>query len=390
MSVDLGQLRQEFSKRFDKQAVWGASAPGRVNLIGEHIDYNGGWVLPAAINRGTTIIAGPSRSERFSIQSLSFEQGFEWEDGELPEGPVEPAWANYFVGAYDQMVQRGYKIPPIEVLIATDIPIASGLSSSAAILVAIYTLFEAILRIQIPGPEKALWSQAAEHAERLRIRSGIMDQFISANAISGHALKLNCGTLDFKPVPLDPEKVSILIIHSTVARELVISAYNQRRLECEEGLKLLNEKSGREEEWLVGYSLEEFETLSDGMDETLKKRARHVISEQARVERFEEAFSKDLFDEGGRLLAESHISLRDDYEVSCQELDAIQEIASGLEGVYGCRMTGAGFGGCAVSLVQPDAVNGVATRIEEDFEKRMGKRPWTLISPATEGARKVL
>ncbi|MCA9449354.1 MAG: galactokinase, partial [Candidatus Omnitrophica bacterium] len=208
--------------------------------------------------------------------------------------------------------------------------------------------------------------------------------------ISGHALKLNCGTLDFKPVPLDPEKVSILIIHSTVARELVISAYNQRRLECEEGLKLLNEKSGREEEWLVGYSLEEFETLSDGMDETLKKRARHVISEQARVERFEEAFSKDLFDEGGRLLAESHISLRDDYEVSCQELDAIQEIASGLEGVYGCRMTGAGFGGCAVSLVQPDAVNGVATRIEEDFEKRMGKRPWTLISPATEGARKVL
>lgn len=389
MTLDVGELCGDFRTRFGTEPVWGASAPGRVNLIGEHIDYNGGWVLPAAINRETTVLAGPSPDGVLRVHSLSFSEPFECDASRIPEGQVTPAWANYFLGAHDQMALRGHPLPPLQVLVAGDVPTAAGLSSSAAFLVSLFTLFESVLGVRIPGREKALWSQAAEHAERLSIRSGIMDQFISANAVPGCALKLNCGTLESTTVPLDPDRLAMVIIHSTVARELVVSAYNQRRLECENALAELNRRSGREEEYLVGYTLEEFESLSDGMDPTQLKRARHVITEQARVDRFEDALRNHRWEETGFHLAESHRSLREDYEVSCPELDVIQEAAEATEGVYGCRMTGAGFGGCAVALTTPDSAERAAVEIASTVEKRIGKTPWTLISPAMGGSHPV-
>jgi galactokinase len=253
--------------------------------------------------------------------------------------------------------------------------------------VGIFTLFESVLDLILPGTDKALWSQAAEHGERLRIRSGIMDQFVSANAIEGHALKLNCGSLEFTPVPIDGKRIALLIIHSTVARELVISAYNQRRLECESALEELNKASGRSEPYLVGYSPDELEHWGTDLSADLFKRARHVVTEQDRVERFVEALTMGRFDQIGGVLTASHRSLKEDYEVSCRELDQIHEISNGLSGVYGCRMTGAGFGGCAIALVDPAKSAELAQIISSEFEKRMGQRPWTLISPAQAGAR---
>lgn len=387
MSVDLEDLIGEFETRFDKPPVWGASAPGRVNLIGEHIDYNGGWVFPAAINRETTVLAGPSRDNRFRIHSTSYDTPYSWPSEELPVGQVEPSWANYFLGTFDQMEMRGYTLPPVEVLIGSDVPTAAGLSSSAALEVSLFTLFGSILGIEISGHDKALWSQAADHGDRLRIRSGIMDQFVSANAVAGHALKLDCGTLDFTLVPLSPDRISILIVHSTVPRELVISAYNERRLQCETALKHLNGVSGRTESFLVGYSPGELDLFGKDLDETLRKRAKHVVTEQVRVEAFENSLNQGNLEKMGHLLSESHRSLRDDYEVSCAELDAIQEIAGTIHGVYGSRLTGAGFGGCAIALVDPARVESIAREIETRFETEIGRRPWTLATTARGGAR---
>jgi galactokinase len=272
------------------------------------------------------------------------------------------------------------------VLIDGDVPAAAGLSSSAAYEVSAARLFLAVQDQEMPGAELALLAQAAEHSHWVGVQCGIMDQFISANAVAGHALRIHCGTLESSAVRLSPELASILIIHSTVRRELVTSAYNERRAQCETALQQLNRASGNSKAFLAGYSPSDLQQWGKDLSDPEVRRAQHVITEQTRVIECEKALNRGDLVQVGELLNQSHRSLRDDYEVSCAELDSIHEIANGLQGVYGCRMTGAGFGGCAVALVEPDLAEAVAEQVEDQFAERWGKRPWTLLTPACGGA----
>jgi galactokinase len=386
MSVDLVRLVARFTEVFAPKPQWFARAPGRVNLIGEHIDYNGGWVLPAAINRDVAMVAGPSVDGQFHLRSETYDQDFSSPGNSLPGAPVDVGWPNYFLAVLEQFQLRGMSPPPLSVVIDGDVPAAAGLSSSAAYEVCAARLFLAVLERTLPGPDLALLAQAAEHSRWVGVQCGIMDQFISVNGKRGHALKIDCRTLESFPVPLDPQKGQLLLIHSTVKRELATSAYNERRRECEEALALLNDLAGLRNSFLTEYTPSDFDKWGERVPEPLRRRARHVISEQARVLDCERLLNAGDLAAVGELLNASHRSLSDDYEVSCSELDSIHEIASGLKGVYGCRMTGAGFGGCAVALVEPSRAGDLAQEVAATFAERWGTRPWTLLTPACDGA----
>lgn len=387
MSVDLEQLGDLFKKQFAQTPQWGARAPGRLNLIGEHIDYNGGLVLPAALNCDVAMLAGPSGDDAFHLCSVNYQQSFDFSPLNLDPAQKSPqGWPNYFMAVLDQFKQHAMEVPPLQVMVEGDVPSGAGLSSSAAFEVCTASLFLACIEREYPGDRLALLAQAAEHSPWVGVQCGIMDQFISVHGREGYALKIDCRDLTWSPVRIDPNQACMVMIHSTVARELTKSAYNQRRSECEQALDLLNRISGSEREFLVQYSLEEFESYRHQIPDPIVRRAYHVISEQRRVLECEEALNRGDFHTAGELLQASHVSLRDDYEVSCPELDCIYEISLEIDEIFGCRMTGAGFGGCAVALVEPEGATSVADRIATEFEKRQGIRPWTLITPACQGA----
>ncbi len=386
MSIDIQALATGFEKVYGLAPCWASRAPGRVNLIGEHIDYNGGLVLPAAINRDVVMVAALAPDGNFRIRSETFHQEFSWPVDSLPEKPSPLGWPNYFLAVLDQFLERDLRVPPLWVMIDGDVPAAAGLSSSAAYEVCAARLFLVVQDGEMPGAELALLAQAAEHSHWVGVQCGIMDQFISANAVAGHALKIHCGTLEHTPVKLDPTQASMLIIHSTVQRELVTSAYNERRAQCGVALEQINRASGQDRSFLAAYSPTEFARWGSVLTDPEGRRARHVITEQARVIECEQALNRGNPTRVGELLNQSHVSLRDDYEVSCVELDSIHEIANGIPGVFGCRMTGAGFGGCAVALVEPGQAENVAIALADQFEKRHAKRPWTLLTPACGGA----
>lgn len=387
MSIDLGHLEECFRQKFHQPPRWGARAPGRVNLIGEHIDYNGGFVLPAAINREVAMLASPSPDHEFHLYSVNYSEGFRFSSGDLNLSQrSQSGWPNYVLAVLDQLHKRGIRILPLQVIIEGDVPSAAGLSSSAAVEVCAATLFLACIEHELPGEQLALLAQSAEHSPWVGVQCGIMDQFISVHGLEGHALKIDCRDLSYSPVQVDPRLVSMVMIHSTVGRELMKSAYNQRRSECEQALTLLNQSSGLSRNHLVQYSPEEFEIYRQNLPGLLSRRARHVITEQTRVVEFEQVMNRGDFQAAGQLLQASHASLRDDYEVSCPELDCIYEISLNIDGVYGCRMTGAGFGGCAVALADPEQAETVADRIAGEFEKIRKMRPWTLVTPACRGA----
>ena len=386
MSVNINELRRKFRTLYQMEPVWCARAPGRVNLIGEHIDYNGGFVLPVAINRDIAMAAAPSVDRSFSLTSLTYEQPFGWDLDSRPHQSVEEEWPNYFLAVVEQLHQKGMYPPPICVAIDGDVPTAAGLSSSAAFEVCTGTLLLAVLGRQMPGKDLALLAQAAEHSPWVGVQCGIMDQFISANAVADRALLVDCGSLEYEEVPLDPEKVSILVVHSTVERQLVASAYNERRSQCEEGLKRLNDRSGQDRHFLTEYAVDELGSWGAELEDPVFRRVRHVITEQERVLGCVRALVSGDLEKAGGLLNASHASLRDDYEVSCGELDVLHEIANEVEGVFGCRMTGAGFGGCAVALVVPELAEEAASKIAAEFGSRFGKEPWTVVTPACESA----
>ncbi len=386
MSLDLGPLTSRFEEVFGCSPTWVSRAPGRVNLIGEHIDYNGGWVMPAAINREIVMLAAPSPHRTLHLHSETFNQSVEWPIENLPKEPVPEGWPNYFLAVVEQLGLRGIPVSPLVVLISGDIPPGAGLSSSAAFEVCAVRLLLALAERELPGIQVALAAQAAEHSRWVGVRCGIMDPFISANALENSALVLNCGDLSTQIAPLDPSLAAILIIHSTVPRELVKSAYNERRGECESAHSKLNRAVGADYPFLVDFSLDQLAGHQSALSAVEYHRARHVLTEQARVENCRRRLKEGRFDLVGELLNASHASLREDYEVSCAELDSIHEIANRISGVHGCRMTGAGFGGCAVALVDPERADSIGAQIVEDFERKWGKHPWALRSPACGGA----
>jgi galactokinase len=376
------ELRLKIREAFgDEAAVY--RAPGRVNLIGEHTDYNDGFVFPAAIDLFAWIAIAPRSDRRIHLQSENFSQASELD---LDAGPraASREWSSYVFGVAFVLEQRGYRLRGANLLIRGDVPIGAGVSSSAALEVAAGFALLANSGITIDGTQLALCCQKAEN-DFVGTRCGIMDQLASACCVRDHALLLDCRSLEFRTVPL-PAGVRLVICNSMVKRELAASAYNTRRAECEEGVRILA-KRFPDVRALRDVTMEQLQSCQSAMPENVYKRCRHVVSEDERVILAADALTHNRLDELRDLMAESHRSLHDDYEVSCAELDLLVELASQAKGVHGARMTGAGFGGCTINLVNSEAVAEFQRRISTEYERRIGLKPDIYVCDAADGVR---
>lgn len=336
--------------------VFFSRAPGRVNLIGDHTDYNEGWVLPAAISQGTFIAAAPSERPALEIHAIRMAESIDLPlDGKPLPKQSGAAWANYFLAVAEEFRDRGHQIPGLRAVVDSTLPLGAGLSSSASLEVAFAALLNEMIGLKLPPRDIALIGQAAEHSPYVGVQCGIMDQFAIALATARHALLLDCRSLETRQIPFPADEAGLLIINSGKQRGLVDSEYNQRRRDCEEGLTLLRKLTGRELPSLRDVTPEMLDEHSGALPGTIPKRLRHVISENERVLRCAEALERGDLAAAGSQFFDSHTSLTRDYEVSCPELNEIVDAAGVTPGVFGCRMTGAGFGGCAVALLEPDA-----------------------------------
>lgn len=375
-----------FASHFMSPASWIAHAPGRVNLIGEHTDYNGGLVLPAAIDREVRMAARVISEPR--IRAVS--RGYRGELAVDLRTPFQPfryqKWGNYLLGVLEQFRQRGIELPGLQIAIMGDVPRGAGLSSSAALEVCFATLLNAVARAGLGTKEIALIGQAAEHSLYVGVNCGIMDQFISARGERDAALLIDCHSLETRSVPLDSSKAAILILDSRKKRGLVDSEYNRRRSECTEALEQLRTLAGERFESLRHVSVEVFERFADRLPESPRRRARHNVTENRRVQAFAEALAHDDFVRAGALLGEAHDSMREDFEASCPEIDCLVDTAGRTPGVFGCRITGGGFGGCAVALAEPARAGEAAESILSAYREQTGLRGEAYVTSPSEGA----
>jgi galactokinase len=359
----------EFQTKYQRPPRWIVAAPGRVNVIGEHIDYNDGFVLPMAIERYAVMAADTSSSSAstFSIYDTQFKESVTI-DVSAPVTKGSPKWSNYIRGVLAGFQNRGQKIPALEVAFMSTVPLGGGLSSSAALEVCTATLIEAATGKTIDPVEKALLAQKAEH-DFADVPCGIMDQFISALGREGNLLLLNCRTRQTELVPMSDPSVALLVINTNVKHELSGGEYAERRAQCEEAARNLGVKSLRD------VTPDQLERGKGKLSAVVYRRARHVIGEIERTVHAAEGIRNSNWPAVGNLMYASHVSLRDDYEVSCAELDTVVEIAEDIGyagGVYGCRMTGGGFGGCCVALVKAGAVEAITKKIAAEYQARTG------------------
>ena len=352
-------IAAEFQKKYGRPASWIVAAPGRVNVIGEHTDYNDGFVLPMAIERYAVMAAATAAAPgNISIYDMQFKDSATI-DISAPVTKGQPKWSNYIRGVIAGFQRRGQQIPALDVAMISTVPLGGGLSSSAALEVCTATLIEAATGKEIDSIEKALLAQRAEH-EFADVPCGIMDQFVSVLGRKDHLLLLDCRTHKTKLVPMNDPSVSLLIINTNVKHELSGGEYAQRRTQCETAAKILGVSSLRD------VTADTLERTRSKMDLFVFQRARHVIGEIERTLHAAEGIRNSNWPTVGQLMYASHYSLRDDYEVSCKELDAVVEICESIGikgGVYGCRMTGGGFGGSCIALVKADAVDAITKQI---------------------------
>jgi galactokinase len=379
----VGYAFASFWSYFGGQPRWLASAPGRVNLIGEFTDYNDGFVLPMALERRTCIAAIPNGSDQVRISSEAAGESVTLDlDRPLPPEP-RGRWANYVRGVLAAFMDRGARIPGFDAVIRSNVPIGAGLSSSAALEVAFATLLEGVSGQRLDPVAKALLCQQAEHAYA-GVPCGIMDPFIATLGCEGRVLLLDCRSQQPLWLPLSDPAVTVLLINTNVKHQLATSAYAERRQECVAAAAALGVTSLRD------ATLELLEERADTMPQTIMRRARHVISETARTVQAAHCIHERDWCELGQLFDASHHSLQHDYAVSCAELDAVVTIARtiGREGgVYGCRMTGGGFGGCAVALIDTERQGAIMETIGRMYRERTGIEPTLFTSKPAAGAR---
>jgi len=357
----------EFEKHFGRSPRWIVAAPGRVNVIGEHTDYNDGFVLPMAIERYAVMAAdSASVPGKIMVRDVHFKETATIEiSGAVTKG--QPKWSNYIRGVLAGFQNRGVKLPALDIAFMSTVPLGGGLSSSAALEVCTATLIETVTG-KIDPVEKALLAQKAEH-EFAGVPCGIMDQFISALGREGHLLLLDCRTRKTELVPMSDPTVELLVINTNVKHELGSGEYAKRRAECEEAARIIGVHSLRD------ATPEQLEKAKGKMSEVVYRRARHVIGEIERTLHAAEAIRESNWPTAGQLMYASHYALRDDYEVSCKELDVVVEIAEDIGykgGIYGCRMTGGGFGGCCVALVKASAAESITKKIAADYKAKTG------------------
>jgi galactokinase len=359
------------------------SAPGRVNLIGEHTDYNDGFVMPCAIGLRTRVSISPRLQRKLLIQSQEFPQSFEFDLDHLPQHATG-AWSDYVLGIAVALEQAGHTLQGANLLVHSEVPIGAGLSSSAAIEVASALALISLNGAVLPLPEVAKLCQHTENAF-IGARVGIMDQFVSCLGRAGHALLLDCRSLEFEFIPI-PDRVRLVVCNTMVKHQHASGEYNRRREECEEGVRILAK-------WypniraLRDLSFDQLIKHSKDLPETIYKRCRHVVEENKRVrDGARRLRAGDLKGFGDRM-RESHGSLRDLYEVSCRELDIMVEAAEGLQGYYGGRMTGGGFGGSTINLVEATDAESFGDQISSRYQKATGITPAVYICSAADGAR---
>ena len=362
-------VASEFEKLYGRPPRWIAAAPGRVNIIGEHTDYNDGFVLPMAIEYYSVMAADRPVDGREVITLRStLEAEVATIDLTLPVRPAAPKWGNYPRGVVAGFQERGIQPGGLDVLLHSTVPLGSGLSSSAALEVCTATLLEAVTGTTLDPVDKALLCQKAEH-DFAGVPCGIMDQFISALGREGHLLLLDCRTRTTELVPMNDPSVALLIINTNVKHELSGGEYAERRAQCEEAARNLGVESLRD------VTAVQLEAGKRKMSEIVYRRARHVIGEIGRTVHAAGSVRQSDWPVVGQLMYASHAALRDDYEVSCEELDVVVKIAEAIGeqgGVYGCRMTGGGFGGCCVALVKASAVDDISEKITADYKARTG------------------
>src|SRR5690349_16771992 len=360
-------------------------APGRVNLIGEHTDYNDGFVMPAAINLSVFASVWPREDRKLQIKSENFDDEIEF-DLDHPQRTSEHHWSDYAIGVAVMLERAGHRLRGARLELRGDVPLGSGLSSSAAVEVATACALAANSDLSIDKRELALLCQRAEN-EFVGARVGIMDQFVSLFGREERALLLDCRSLEFKLLPL-PDTVNLVICNTMVKHALASSAYNERRAQCEAGVQHLARFLPHVKA-LRDVTLAELEEFGRDLPAVVYRRCRHVITENLRVLAAGEALQRHDLYRFGELMRGSHFSLRDDYEVSSKELDLMVELAFMSDGIYGSRMTGGGFGGCTVNIVDVDYVEQVTTFIARQYEHITKLKPEIYVCEASNGAEEI-
>jgi len=389
-----------FQAAFQGPPAFVARAPGRVNLLGEHVDYNDGWVLPAAIDRAAYLAVRPSGGPVVTLAAPDLEATASFRLSELDAvddpgdaanprldavGRPLPRWAWYPAGVAWALRRRGLAVHGLEAALVSRVPRAAGLSSSAAVEVAYAVAWQHLGGWAL---DRLALAQACQQAENrfVGVASGLMDQFASACGQAGHALLLDCRTLEWQPVPL-PAEASIVVADSRVRRELAGSEYNLRRAQCEAAVAALRTATGNPGlRALRDVSVEVFNRHAQALDPLVARRARHVVEECARTLAAVPLLQAGRLADFGALMNECHASLRDLYEVSCPELDALAEAAQQMEGCYGARLTGAGFGGCTVNLVATAAVEAFTRDLAAAYRRDVGREAEIYVCQAADGA----
>jgi galactokinase len=379
-------IRDLFTARYGAPPRMIVRAPGRVNLIGEHTDYNEGFVFPIAIDRETFVAARSRADQTIRAYTTQFDQQDSFEVTAIERNPTMP-WTNYVRGVIKGLLARDLPISGADLLISSDVPLGSGLSSSASLEVAVGYALQLLNNINLLGEELALLAQGAENSF-VGMQCGIMDQFIAALGRADHALLIDCRDLNYHPVPIPPD-VRVVVCNSGIQHNLGTSEYNQRRATCKEAVRLLKARMPKIGS-LRDVSMAELTANADLLPPTVLMRARHVVSENKRTLEAAEALERADLVTFGRLMVESHTSMRDDYQISVPEVDLLTELAMTIPGCYGSRLTGGGFGGSTVNLVTLSAIEQFVARVGANYSTETGRKTEILVCRPSEGVGRAM
>ena len=386
--MKLEELKSAFEAAYQQSATDVFFSPGRVNLIGEHTDYNGGFVFPCALSFGTYLLMAPNNEQKINFRSLNVEEVYSLELTQLTTPLPNKAWANYPLGVLAQFVKRGVAIEKgYDILFWGNVPAGAGLSSSAAMEVVTAFAFNEILGTNYDRTELAKIGQASEH-EFAGVMCGIMDQFASSQGKKDHAIYLNCDTLEFDLVPVQLDGIKVVVSNTHSPHHLDSGAYNDRVRQCQLAVEQIS--AVRPIKNLAELSQADFEQVESAITDPIAyRRARHVVGEVQRTKDAVEALQKGDIITFGELMTQSHISLRDDYEVTGLQLDSLAEAAWKVEGVLGSRMTGGGFGGCTASLVRDEAIPAFIEQVGKEYTEKTGLKADFYIAEIGDGAHRV-
>jgi len=382
----MADIKEEFQQRFQKKPDYIFFSPGRVNLIGEHIDYNGGQVMPCAISLGTYLAISKNKDKVFRFQCLNFPETAELHlQNSYTKSGKE--WFNYPLGILDQVLGLGHPVSGLDMLFEGNLPIGAGLSSSASIEVLMTYALDQLFQLGIPKVEIALLSKKVEN-EFIGVNCGIMDQFAVTFGENSKAILLNCDSLEYELLPFDTGNYSLVIINTNKTRSLADSKYNERFAQCGAALKALKKEIDAKN--LCDIDIQTFQSYKYLInDPMLEKRALHVISENFRVNKAAKVLNENKLDEFGQLMYQSHQSLKELYEVSGIELDTIIEFCKDYKDCIGARMTGAGFGGCAIALVDKRKLEDFGKCLVEFYKRKIGYEPAVFASEIGNGVRQI-